>query len=108
MITEKHGIYQRRYSQMKQNRDKLTKIIGWILFLLTIGSFCLHMGYLFVHAKFQVEYIDNQLFYIINIFCVICLSLTVFFLLNLTQKFKLISDRIVIIFISVQFIMFIS
>jgi len=93
---------------MKQNRDKLTKIIGWILFLLTIGSFCLQMGYLFVHAKFQVEYIDNQLFYIINIFCVICLSLAVFFLLKLTKKFRLISAGIVILFISVQVIMLVS
>src|SRR5690625_2478119 len=108
MITENHGTSQRRYSQMKQNKRKLTKIIGWILFSLTIGSFCLQMGYLFVYARFQVEYIDNRLFYIINIFCLICLSFAVPLLLKLTKKFKLISASIVVIFISVQVIMLVS
>src|SRR5690625_2736378 len=93
---------------MKQNKHKLTKVIGWILFLLTIGFLCLQMGYLFVHARFQIEYIDNRLFYIINIFCVICLSFAVLLLLQLTKKFKLISASIVVIFISVQVIMLVS
>src|SRR5699024_9653286 len=87
---------------------KLTKVIGWILFLLTIGFLCLQMGYLFVHARFQIEYIDNRLFYIINIFCVICLSFAVLLLLQLTKKFKLISASIVLICISVQVLVLVS
>src|SRR5699024_692269 len=108
MIMVKHGISQRRYSQMKQNKHKLTKVISWILLLLTIGLLCLHMGYLFLLARCQIMYIDNLLFYIINIFCVICLSFVVLLMLQLTKMFKLISAIIVVIFISVKVIMLVS
>lgn len=87
---------------MRQNRGKWIKIIGWILFLFATGFFCLQMGYLVVHARFQVEYIDNRLFYIINIFCVICLTLAILLLLRLTKNFKLIGASIVVVFIIVN------
>ncbi|MCM3109579.1 hypothetical protein [Lederbergia lenta] len=93
---------------MKQSSYKLTKIIGCILFFLAMGSFGLQMGYLFIHARFQIEYIDNRLFYIINIFCVICLLLAVLALIRLTKHFKLIGSGIVVVFITVQVVMLIA
>lgn len=93
---------------MKLSRDKLTKIIGWILFFLMIGFFCLQIGYLFIHARFQVEYIDNRLFYIVNILCVICLSLAVPLLLKLTKNSKRISASIAGLFVVVQVILLVT
>ncbi|MBP1950813.1 hypothetical protein [Virgibacillus litoralis] len=93
---------------MKQNRGKWILIIGWILFLFAIGFFCLQMGYIVVHAKFQVEYIDNRLFYIINIFCIICLTLAILLLLRLTKKFKLIGASILVVFIFVNIVMLVA
>lgn len=93
---------------MRQNRGKWIKIIGWILFLFATGFFCLQMGYLVVHARFQVEYIDNRLFYIINIFCVICLTLAILLLLRLTKNFKLIGASIVVVFIIVNAVMLVG
>lgn len=87
---------------MKQKRDKWTKIIGWILFLFAVGFFCLQSGYLYVRNRYQVEYIDDRLFYIINIIWVICLFLAILLLLKLTRRFKLISVSIVSIFILVH------
>lgn len=85
---------------MKQNKYKLIKIIGWILFLFAIGLFCLQMGYLLIHERYQVEYIDNRLFYIINIFCVICLYLAILFLFQISKKVKIIGVSIAILFIT--------
>ncbi|MFD2759973.1 hypothetical protein [Lentibacillus juripiscarius] len=85
---------------MKQKN--LIKIAGWLLFLFAIGFFCLQMGYFFVHERFQVEYIDNRLFYIINIFCVICLALAILLLLPLIEKWKWIGVSVVILFIMVN------
>lgn len=87
---------------MTKRQDKRIKIIGWLLFFLAIGFFCLQMGYLFIHQRFQVEYIDNRIFYMINIICVLCLSLGILFLLTLTKKWKLAVASIVILFIIIN------
>lgn len=84
---------------MKQNRDKLTKIIGWILFLIVVGLFCLQMGYILLHSRFQVEFIDNRLFYIINILIVFLLFLAILLLFTVAKGFKLIGTGFVAIFI---------
>ncbi|MET1249469.1 hypothetical protein ABWW58_11835 [Sporolactobacillus sp. STCC-11] len=54
---------------MKINRNKWTTVLGWCSLLLAIGFFGLQIGYLVMHRFFQVEYIDNQLFFIINCLC---------------------------------------
>ncbi|GGB31720.1 hypothetical protein F3157_03920 [Virgibacillus dakarensis] len=86
---------------MKQT-NKLTQIIGWLLFVFAIGFFCLQMGYFFIHAKFQAEYIDNRIFYIINILCVICVALAILLLLKTTKRWKQIGAGVVVIFIIVN------
>ncbi|ASK64085.1 hypothetical protein CFK37_18960 [Virgibacillus phasianinus] len=93
---------------MKQHISKLTKIIGWILFLLAIAAFCVQLGFLYVDAKFQATYIDNRLFYIINIFCIFSLVLAVLVLLRLTKRFKIVLTSIVVVFIVVQAVMLIG
>ncbi|RKQ33983.1 hypothetical protein [Oceanobacillus halophilus] len=79
---------------MKLITNNLIKVVGWSLFLLAIGSFGLQMGYLFVHERFQIEYIDNRLFYMINIFCIICLALAILLLLRLNKRSKIIGTSV--------------
>src|SRR5690625_602906 len=93
---------------MKQNKRRLTKIIGCILFFLAVGFFSLQMGYLYVHSKFQAAYIDDRLFYMINIFCIICLFLAIVYLLKLTKRSKLIVMGIGVAFIIVNMVMLVS
>ncbi|MBO1001234.1 hypothetical protein [Pseudogracilibacillus auburnensis] len=93
---------------MKRNKNRLMKRIGWILFLCAIGFFGLQMGYLLIQDRYQVEYIDNRLFYIINIFCVICLSLAILLLLKLTKRFKLIGTIVVGIFMIIQIVLLVD
>lgn len=69
MIVGKIGSLQRRSIQMKKSRNR--KFIGWISLFLAIGFFCLQMVFLLVQHRFQVEYVDDRLFYFINIVCVV-------------------------------------
>ncbi|MFC4618904.1 hypothetical protein ACFO4N_09200 [Camelliibacillus cellulosilyticus] len=71
---------------MRQGKGLYTKVIGWILFLFAIGCITLQTVYLYAHHRFQVEFVDNRLFYIINILCVIFLALAVILLLNPSKK----------------------
>ncbi|WP_077622633.1 hypothetical protein [Sediminibacillus massiliensis] len=64
------------------NKAKLRLIVGWILLLLAVGFFCLQLGSFFVQARFQAEYVDDRLFYIINMICVICLAMGILLLLR--------------------------
>lgn len=66
---------------MKVNRKIVT---GWILFLLAATLFCLQLTYLFVHSKYQAEYTDSRLFYVVNILCLVFLY---FALTLLLEKF---------------------
>ncbi|MGM8363931.1 hypothetical protein ACLIBG_00485 [Virgibacillus sp. W0181] len=93
---------------MNPNKNKSFKIVGWILFLFAIGLFCLQMGYLFVHERVEVEYIDNRLFYIINIMCAICLYISILLLLSLTRRFKLIGVVAVGMFIIVHAVLLVD
>jgi hypothetical protein len=71
---------------MKANRNKWMTILGWCSFVFAIGFFCLQLGYLFMHRFFQVEYIDNQLFFIMNSLCFFCITLSLLVLFALTRK----------------------
>lgn len=93
---------------MKKNEGKMTKIIGWILFALAIASFGLQLGYLFIHAKFQVEYIDNRLFYMINMICAVCMFLAIWLLLRMTKRSKLIMMVIGSAFIVIHLVLLVS
>lgn len=84
---------------MKQNRKRLNKPAGWILFICALGLFCVQIGYLFVNAKYQAEYIDDRLFYIINIACALCLALAIWFLLEINKAVKLVTLCVIILFI---------
>lgn len=68
------------------NKGKNMNVIAWVLFFLAIGFFCLQVGYFLAHEKFQIEYMDNRIFYIINICFVLCLFFGVVLLLRLNKK----------------------
>ncbi|WP_164670158.1 hypothetical protein [Virgibacillus doumboii] len=93
---------------MNQNRNKLLKIIGWILLLSAITFFCLQMGYLFAAARYQVEYIDNQIFYVVNMLCIICLLIALLLLLTLTKKLKFIVSGVGVVFIIVNAVLLLN
>ena len=84
---------------MKQNRNRVLTILGWVLFLLAIGLFIIQMGYLLLQDKFQMEYIDNRLFYMINLSIVTCLYGAVNILFNFTKRFKAITTGFTGVFI---------
>ncbi|TFJ92336.1 hypothetical protein [Lentibacillus salicampi] len=93
---------------MKQNSSKLIKIVGWALLLFAVGFFCLQMGYLVVHEKYQVTYIDDRLFFIINMLCIICLAIAILLLLTLTKKYKFIVYGVAILFVIVNGVLLIG
>ncbi|WP_121615533.1 hypothetical protein [Virgibacillus halodenitrificans] len=68
------------------NKNKSRKVFGWVLLLITLGFFCLQMGSLFVQARYDASYVDDRLFYILNMVIVICLMLSIWLLLKPTKK----------------------
>lgn len=84
---------------MKQNKNKFLVILGWLLFLMAMGLFCIQMGYLLLHNRLQMEYIDHRLFYIINLMIVICLFVGLILLFTLKRKFIGIGASILGLFI---------
>ncbi|MGE8205896.1 hypothetical protein ACQKP0_15180 [Heyndrickxia sp. NPDC080065] len=90
---------------MKQNNVEMKKIWGWALFLFTIVFFSVQMGFLFLHSRYNVEYSDNRIFYMINIFIVICLSIAVLLLVTLTKMWKWFGACIIVIFTIVNIVL---
>lgn len=93
---------------MKQNTSKTKKVIGWVLFLVANGFFCMQIGYLVFHERFQVEYVDNRLFYIINIVCLIILTLAILLILPSTRKLITIISSISVLLIIGHVVLLIS
>ena len=83
-------------------------IVGWVLFAISIGIFTFQMGYLFISEKYQVEYIDDRLFYIINILCILFLTLAILLLIQFKKKLKCIGAGIAFIFIIVHILLLVS
>lgn len=93
---------------MMKNKHSVMNIVGWVLFVIAIGIFTLQMGYLFISEKYLVEYIDDRLFYIINIFCILFLTLAILLLIKLKKKMKIIGAGIAFIFIMVHIFLLVS
>lgn len=72
---------------------------------MSIVFFCMQIVFLYINANFQVEYIDNRLFYIINMTLAICLLISIYFLIKQSKKLKVTYSIILIIFIVSQIIM---
>lgn len=89
---------------MNGKANEWIRIIGWLLFTLAVVFFCLQMGYLYVNKTFQVEYIDDRIFYMINIISVTCLSLAIIALLALTKIWKTFWISIASIFVMINII----
>jgi len=89
---------------MKQNKRRILKIFGWFFLFLSIGLFLLQMGVLFLQSNWSpltgsIQYIDNRLFYLINILFVVFLALALLFLFTFTKKGKWIGTGIVAVFL---------
>ncbi len=77
-------------------------VLGWLALLGSVGLFCLQAGYFLIHHRYQVEYVDNRLFYFINILVVVLLLLSLLLLLRLSGKVRRLIIGIVVIFILVN------
>ncbi|SFF97011.1 hypothetical protein SAMN05216353_11655 [Halobacillus alkaliphilus] len=75
---------------MKRANKKGKKIIGWLLFLAAIGLCCVQGVYFLLENNYSVEYIDNRLFYVINLLIIVFMTLTIFLLLTIEKKWKII------------------
>jgi len=87
---------------MKQNKWK--PCIGWIFFIAAFGFFCFQIGYFFLHARYQVEYVDNRLFYVINALCIGFLTFALLLLLTRSKKWNLIIVGAAAVFIFIHMI----
>lgn len=90
------------------NKLRTKNIIGWLSLMISLGFFFLQIGYLVISRKHQVEYVDDRLFYLINIICFIFLFLALLLLIKPTKKLKLVGASILFIFIVGQIYMLIS
>ncbi|MEH7249094.1 hypothetical protein V7114_20185 [Neobacillus niacini] len=84
--------------QISKNR----KIAGWLFLLMAIGLFCIQMGYFILRAKYDVEYADNRIFYLLNILIVIFMGMVLFLLLSVTKKWKIIITSIIVMIVVLQ------
>lgn len=95
------GSLQRRYNLMKQTKH-IQQTLGWILFLLAIGFFGMQLAYFYGYERFQVEYIDDRLFYMINIMFIVSLFFANLLLFKRRKKYQLIGAGLVVLFIVVH------
>ncbi|MEH7009447.1 hypothetical protein V7087_01285 [Neobacillus niacini] len=75
---------------MKQTNNRRKKISGWLFFIIAIMLFCIQMGYFFLHSRYNVEYADNRIFFVINIIVFVSMFFSIILLLTLTKKWKMI------------------
>lgn len=92
---------------MNRNK-KWLQMCGWLALVISAGFFTLQIGYLFVSERYNVEYVDDRLFYLINIACVLFLALAFLLLVSLTKKLKLIGGSMLFFFIAVHLFMLVS
>lgn len=84
--------------QISKNR----KIAGWLFLLMAIGLFCIQMAYFVLRVKYDVEYADNRIFYLLNILIVIFMGLFLCLLLSVTKKWKVIITSIIVMIVVLQ------
>ncbi|HHY74274.1 MAG TPA: hypothetical protein GX497_13830 [Bacillus bacterium] len=84
------------------------KIGGWLFFLIAIGLFAVQMGYFFLQSRYFMEYVDNRIFYVINILIVICMVFSIFLLLSVTKNWKVITTSITMVLILLHVGLFIN
>lgn len=93
---------------MKQSMNRWAAITGWLCFLFAAGLFFLQMGFLLLYRRFGMEYIDNRLFFIVNILCVFFFALSIIFLLKRMVMIKWIISGISVLFIIVNSVLFVQ
>jgi hypothetical protein len=87
---------------MKPIDTRFKKSGGWLLFLAAIGLFCLQMGYLFLHSRYDVEYTDTRLFYILNLLIIACMTASILLLYSFSKKVKWIIASITTVLVLLQ------
>ena len=81
---------------------KSKQFCGWVLLIFSFGIFVCQMTFLFLHARFQVEYSDERFFYFFNMLSIVFLGLSILLLLKIGKKQKLIGGMVIVLFILVN------
>lgn len=89
-------------------KGKRPQIAGWILFAAAVAFFCLQMGYFYVHAHYQEEYVDDRIFYVVNVLCVICIVAAMYLLLQTTKIWIWIGAGLVVAFTIVNGVLMVN
>ncbi|MFZ0369643.1 MAG: hypothetical protein WAM07_08575 [Halobacillus sp.] len=87
---------------MNRSNKKGKKIIGWLFFLAAIGLCCVQGVYFLLENNYTVEYIDNRIFYVINLLIIVFMMFTIFLLLTLEKKGKILISSIAAALILLQ------
>ncbi|MFS0865503.1 hypothetical protein [Fredinandcohnia sp. 179-A 10B2 NHS] len=75
-----------------------TKVSGYMFLLVALALFFLQLGYFFLRGRYQIEYSDSRLFYVLNICIMVLLTFGLFLLLNIRRKWKIVISSFVILF----------
>jgi hypothetical protein len=73
-----------------------------------MGLFTVQIGYLFLQTRLPFEYVDDRVFYLINILCALCIGGASFLLLSLTIRLKIIGFSVIGLFILVNGVQLVS
>ncbi|WP_082232868.1 hypothetical protein [Halobacillus massiliensis] len=88
-----------------KSRTKLTKILTGVLLTIAVGLFCMQAAYLLFHTRFEVEYTDLRLFYVINIIIVVCLTVSLFLVFRMSKIWKIILPVLAVGLMTFQIVM---
>ncbi|OCA90528.1 hypothetical protein A8F94_01185 [Bacillus sp. FJAT-27225] len=88
--------------------NKGRTISGVMLFLVSLGIFILQLVYFYANKRLGIEFIDNRLFYVINVSCAFFLALSLWLTLSPAKKWMWIGGGIVILFTIVNAVLLIK
>ncbi len=87
---------------MKQNKKSTRRGLGWILLLLGVGMICLQVSTFFIQNVYHMSYIDERLFYIIQIVSVLLVGISLSLLIQLSKIGRIIIFSIAFVLIMIE------
>lgn len=84
------------------HKRNLTRMAGWVLLAAAVALFCMQLGNFYVQVRYHAEYVDDRIFYIVNVLCIVCIVSAIFLLLQVTKRVVWIAAGLVVIFVIVN------
>src|SRR5699024_11646941 len=73
-----------------------------VLLEAAVALFCMQLRNFYVEVRYHAEYVDDRIFYIVNVRCIICIVSAIFLLLQVTKRVVWIAAGLVVIFVIVN------